>query len=86
MEYEIHVKMQTAEEIITLRVEESDTIQNVKNKIEDTRGHSVGSQQLFFAGEQLKDQHTLGHYGITAGSTLTLNEESPSYGWWCILF
>ena len=77
--------MQTIEETITLRVEESDTIQNVKNKI-DTRGHYVGSEQLFFAGEQLKDQHTLGHYGITAGSTLTLNEESPSHGWWCTLF
>ena len=80
MEYDVYVRIQTDEESITLKVKESDTIQNVKNKIEDMRGVSVVSQELLFAGEKLEDQHTLSHYKIIAGSTLTLNKDSPSHG------
>lgn len=84
IEYEIYVRTQTDEESITLKVKESDTIQNVKNKIEDMKGVSVVSQELLFAGEKLEDQYTLSHYKITAGSTLTLNKDSRSHGK-CIL-
>ena len=75
MEREIHVRMRTGEESITLKVKESDTIQNVKNKIEHMEGFSTDSQELLFAGDKLEDQHTLSHYKITERSTLILNKD-----------
>lgn len=78
--YEIYVRMEKDKvlESITLEVTESDTIQNVKNKIEDRKGISVDSQELLFAEEKLEDQYTLSHYKIIAGSTLTLHKRSSS--------
>jgi lipase chaperone LimK len=70
--------MKEDKESITLKVTESDTIQSVKNKIEDIKRISVDSQELLFAEEKLEDQYTLSHYKITAESTLTLHNHSSS--------
>ena len=68
---QIFVKTTTGKHI-TLEVEPTDRIEDIKLKIEDKEGVKSCEQTLIFAGKTLEDGNTLQDYSIQKDSTLQL--------------
>jgi large subunit ribosomal protein L40e len=64
---------------LTLEVKASDTVANVKTKIQDREGIPPDRHRLVFAGWPLHDAHTLQDYNVQQESTIDMLVSDPMF-------
>ena len=69
--FQLFIKIPTGK-TITLDVEVSDSVENIKQKVQDKEGIAANRQILFFAGTLLEDGRTIGDYNIVKEDSLIL--------------
>lgn len=57
---------------ITVDAEEGDTVDQLKQKLNEKEGIPVDQQRLIFGGKQMESDRTLTDYGVTNGATMHL--------------
>ncbi|XP_006417281.2 NEDD8-like protein RUB3 [Eutrema salsugineum] len=68
---EIKVRTLKGKEI-KIKIDPTDTIERIKERIEEIEGIPPLQQRIIYTGKQLADDQTAKHYNIERGSTLHL--------------
>ncbi len=76
--YQIFINVSYGDKIITLDVNQGDTINSVKAKLQDKEGISPDLIILYYAGTLLEDGRTLGDYNIQKEATIRMYVTSKS--------
>ena len=69
---DIHINFLSSERALPLAIKSSDTIRDLKNKIQAQQGFLAEKQILMFKSEELKDSCIVAYYNIQNGSLLSL--------------
>lgn len=72
-EININLKVIKTVQTVALKVKKSDTIHELKTKLQSMEGVSAKLQELFLSGNHLKDNKMLADYNIRDGSTINLH-------------
>jgi len=58
--------------VVDIDIEPTDTIERIKERVEQKEGIPPPQQRLIFGGKAMADEKTAADYNITAGNTLHL--------------